>query len=288
METPLEGGTLRSRTLDEIKKVKWDPAWGEERISNMIAARPDWCISRQRIWGVPIVAFYCAQCAEPITDRKYLDPVVAEFAIPTADIWYTRTAAELLPSGATCAKCGCGEFTKEGDILDVWFDSGSSHLAVLTKESGLPWPSDMYMEGGDQYRGWFHSSLLIGVGLRGDAPYRASATHGWTLDEQGRAMHKSKGNAIEPEDFFKQHGAELLRLWAASVDFTEDVVLSNVIIERLVEAYRKLRNTFKYMLGNLHDFDPLRDAVPLDQMLEIDRWALARTEELIRRSRAWY
>ena len=284
----MDRNNLRERALEAIRNVKWTPAWGEERISNMIATRPDWCISRQRLWGVPIVVFYCEGCNEPFTDRQVLNRVLALFREHSADIWYSKTAAELAGPDAKCAKCGGTSFRKEDDTLDVWFDSGSSHLAVLTPANHLTWPADMYLEGGDQYRGWFHSSLLIGVGLKGAAPYRASATHGWTLDAEGRAMHKSKGNAIEPEDFFKQHGAELLRLWAASVDFTEDVVLSNVIIERLVEAYRKLRNTFKYMLGNLHDFDPLRDAVPLDQMLEIDRWALARTEELIRRSRAWY
>jgi len=284
----MDRNNLRERALEAIRNVKWTPAWGEERISNMIATRPDWCISRQRLWGVPIVVFYCEGCNEPFTDRQVLNRVLALFREHSADIWYSKTAAELAGPDAKCAKCGGTSFRKEDDTLDVWFDSGSSHLAVLTPANHLTWPADIYLEGGDQYRGWFHSSLLIGVGLKGAAPYRASATHGWTLDAEGRAMHKSKGNAIEPEDFFKQHGAELLRLWAASVDFTEDVVLSNVIIERLVEAYRKLRNTFKYMLGNLHDFDPLRDAVPLDQMLEIDRWALARTEELIRRSRAWY
>jgi isoleucyl-tRNA synthetase len=254
----------------------------------MIATRPDWCISRQRVWGVPITVFYCESCHQPITERKYLDRVVHLFAEHTADVWYERSAAELLGPDAACPRCGAHEFRKESDILDVWFDSGSSHLAVLTPENGLPWPSDMYMEGGDQYRGWFHSSLLIGVGLRGASPYRASATHGWTLDREGHAMHKSKGNAIEPEDFIKQYGAELLRLWTASVDFTEDVKLYGLIIERLVEAYRKLRNTFKYMLGNLHDFDPVLDSVAPDQMLEIDRWILVRAETLVANCRAWY
>ena len=189
---------------------------------------------------------------------------------------------------AKCGKCGGGAFRKESDILDVWFDSGSSHLATLTPENGLPWPSDIYLEGGDQYRGWFHSSLLVAVGLKGSAPYRACAANGWTLDGEGRAMHKSKGNSIEPEEFIKQHGAELLRLWTASVDFTEDVRLSKLITDRLVEAYRKLRNTFRYCLGNLHEFDPVRDAVAVEEMLEIDRWILARTEDLIRRCRTWY
>ena len=260
----MERNDLRQRALDAIRKVKWMPSWGEQRISNMIATRPDWCISRQRVWGVPIIAFYCGNCLEPITDRKYLDPVVAEFAIHTADIWYSRTAAELLPPGTLCPKCGAAEFTKESDILDVWFDSGSSHLAVLTPANQLPWPADLYLEGGDQYRGWFHSSLLIGVALRGAAPYRGSATHGWTLDAEGRAMHKSLGNSIEPDEIIKKYGAEVLRLWVASVEFTEDVRLSETILTRLTEAYRKLRNTFRYALGNISDFDPAADAVPVD------------------------
>jgi isoleucyl-tRNA synthetase len=198
------------------------------------------------------------------------------------------SAEELAGPDAKCSKCGAGAFRKENDILDVWFDSGCSHLAALTPGNDLPWPSDMYLEGGDQYRGWFHSSLLVGVALKGASPYRACAANGWVVDGEGRAMHKSKGNAIEPEDFIKQHGAELLRLWASSVDFTEDVRLSSVIIDRLVEAYRKLRNTFRYTLGNLYDFDPARDAVASGEMLEIDRWILARAEDLIRRCRASY
>jgi isoleucyl-tRNA synthetase len=284
----MERNDLRQRALDAIRKVKWMPPWGEQRISNMIATRPDWCISRQRVWGVPIIAFYCGKCLEPVTDRKYLDPVVAEFAAHTADIWYSRTAAELLPPGTLCPKCGAAEFTKESDILDVWFDSGSSHLAVLTPANELTWPADMYLEGGDQYRGWFHSSLLIGVALRGAAPYRGSATHGWTLDAEGRAMHKSLGNSIEPGEIIKKYGAEVLRLWVASVEFTEDVRLSDTILTRLTEAYRKLRNTFRYALGNLSDFDPQADAVPTGEMLELDQWILVRAEDLISRCRVWY
>jgi isoleucyl-tRNA synthetase len=284
----MERNDLRQRALDAIRKVKWMPEWGEERMYNMIATRPDWCISRQRIWGVPIIAFYCGNCLEPVTDRKCLDPIVAEFAQHTADIWYARSAAELLPPGTKCAKCGSTELAKESDILDVWFDSGSSHLAVLTSENGLCWPSDLYLEGGDQYRGWFHSSLLIGVALRGAAPYRATVTHGWTLDGEGRAMHKSLGNAVEPEEIIKKYGAELLRLGVASVEFTEDARFSETILARLTEAYRKLRNTFRYALGNLSDFDPAADAVPADDLLEIDQWILVRTEELVSRCRAWY
>ena len=278
---------LRARALEAIKGVKWKPAWGEERISNMIATRPDWCISRQRAWGVPILVFYCGACNAPLHDRKILDRVVALIREHTADVWYSKTAEELMGPGVKCAQCGGDSFRKENDILDVWFDSGASHLAVLTDANQLPWPADMYLEGGDQYRGWFHSSLLVGVGLKNGAPYRASATNGWTLDGEGHALSKSKG-AEEVEAIVKKYGAELLRLWTASVDFTEDVRFSPTIVDRLVEAYRKLRNTLRYALGNLHDFDPARDAVAVEEMLDIDRWVLTRTEDLIRRCRAWY
>ena len=264
------------------------PLWGEERISNMIATRPDWCISRQRSWGVPIVAFHCEKCGQILTDRKPLDRIVESFREHSADVWYEKTSAELLGPDVACAKCGASEFRKENDILDVWFDSGSSHLAVLTKQNDLAWPSDMYLEGGDQYRGWFHSSLLVGVALRGEAPYRNCLTNGWTLDGEGRAMSKSLGNTIEPEKIIKQYGAELLRLWVASVEFNEDVRLSETILTRLTEAYRKLRNTFRYALGNLEGFDPAKDAVPAAELQEIDQWILVRMEELVKKCLVWY
>jgi isoleucyl-tRNA synthetase len=285
----LERNDLRERTLKAIKDVKWLPAWGEERMSNMIAMRPDWCISRQRVWGVPIIAFYCENCQEPMTDRKVLDRVVELFREHTADVWYERSAAELVGPGVACSRCGGSEFRKETDILDVWFDSGSSHLAVLTPANGLPWPSNMYLEGGDQYRGWFHSSLLVGVALKGAAPYRECATNGWTLDEQGRAMSKSLGIGVEPEEVISKYGADVLRLWVSSVDFVEDVRLSDAILKSLAKAYLDLRNkVFRNSLGNLYDFNPETDAVTMEQMPEIDQWILLKTEELVARCRAWY
>jgi isoleucyl-tRNA synthetase len=277
----MDRNDLRARTLKAIQAVRWMPSWGQERMSNMIATRPDWCISRQRIWGVPIIVFYCENCQEPLTDRKVLDRVVTLFAKETADAWYAHSAADLIGPGIQCSRCGHKEFRKETDILDVWFDSGSSHLAVLTLENRLPWPANMYLEGGDQYRGWFHSSLLVGVGLKGEAPYRECATNGWTLDEQGRAMSKSQGIGIHPDQVIPKHGADVLRLWASSVDFSEDVRLSDTILARLSEAYRKFRNTFRWALGNLNDFDPTIDSVPPSEMQEIDLWVLSRTEKLV-------
>ncbi len=284
----MDRNNFRQRALDAVHRTRWMPTWGEERISNMIATRPDWCISRQKDWGVPIIVFYCDQCREPLTDRKILDGIVELFRQHGADIWYQRTAAELLPAGTRCAKCGGGEFSKEYDVLDVWFDSGSSHLAVLNERFGLTWPADVYMEGGDQYRGWFHSSLLVGTGLKGGAPYRMCVLNGWVLDGEGRAMHKSLGNVIEPDEIIRRHGAEILRLWTASVEFNEDVRLSETILTRLVDAYRKLRNTFRYLLGNLSDFDLGTDAVPGSELAGIDQWILLRAEDLAARCRVWY
>jgi isoleucyl-tRNA synthetase len=277
----MERNNLRQNALDAIRKVTWRPAWGEERIYNMIEARPDWCISRQRVWGVPIVVFYCEKCNEPLTDRKILDGVVEQFRTGTADVWYEKSAAELVPAGTACGKCGCGEFRKESDILDVWFDSGSSHLSVLGHSDELPWPSNLYLEGSDQYRGWFHSSLLIGVGLRGAAPYRECAPAGFVLDGEGRAMSKSLGNVIAPEKIIKSVGAEVLRLWVSSVEFWEDVRVSDQILERLTDAYRKLRNTFRYALGNLAAFDPATDAVADADLLDVDRWILFETRKVV-------
>ncbi len=279
---------LRERALQEIKKVKWMPEWGMERISNMIATRPDWCISRQRVWGVPIVVFYCTSCDQMFTDRAALDHVVELFGRETSDVWFTKSPAELLPDGTACRKCGKSEFRTERDILDVWFDSGSSHLAVLGHEAGLSWPADLYIEGGDQYRGWFHSSLLVGVGLRDGSPYRQVATHGWVLDEKGRAMSKSLGNVIEPQTIVKSHGAEILRLWVASMDYRDDLRISGEMLTRLSDSYRKIRNCFRFQLANLYDFDPVTDQVPVARMEEADQWILLRMAQLVETCRKAY
>ena len=288
METPMKNGTLRSRTLEEIKHVKWDPAWGEERISNMIATRPDWCISRQRVWGVPIAVFLCENCNKPLNDLKINNSVVQFFAKNGADAWYTAAADALVPKGAKCPNCSGTEFEKEMDIIDVWFESGSSHAAVLGREPDLPWPADMYLEGADQYRGWFHSSLLCSMGWKETAPYRLVVTPGWTLDEHGHAMSKSRGNDVDPVDIADRLGAEIVRLWVASVDFREDVVGSEGIMKAVAENYRKIRNTFRYVLGNLNGFDPQRDRVPFGQMHSIDQFMLRETAELSLRVQRWY
>ena len=287
MDHKMEGGTLRSRALEAIKEVKWDPAWGEERISNMIATRPDWCISRQRIWGVPIAVFFCS-CGELLRSQEANRAVIELFRREGADGWYEYDAAKILPAGAKCQKCGSTEFRKENDIIDVWFESGSSHEAVLGHVPELPWPADLYLEGGDQYRGWFHSSLLCAVGTRGNAPYRKVSTNGWTLDPQGRAMSKSLGNVVDPVDIANRLGAEIIRLWVASVDFREDVHASEELMQRVAENYRKIRNTFRYILGNLHGFDPARDAVPFENMEPLDRFAVLLAADMSREVLQWY
>ncbi len=287
----LDKDGYRGKVLEAIKTVRWIPAWGEERISNMVKDRPDWCISRQRNWGVPIPAFYCESCGEILLERDVVYHVAAIFEREGADAWYAHEAAELLPPGTACARCGGRAFRKEKDILDVWFDSGSSHLATLGVRPDLPWPADLYIEGGDQYRGWFQSSLLIGVALRGRSPYRTSITHGWTLDEAGRAMSKSQGIGIDPNDLVERRGAEIARLLACSVNYVEDIRIFDELLDRLEEAYRKIRNTCRFMLGNLSNqqddlhprFDPRTDPVPREQMLEIDRWAMARAAQVARR-----
>lgn len=286
METPVlspkgAGTTFRERALDEIKRVVWDPSWGEERISNMIATRPDWCISRQRIWGVPIAVFLCEKCHEPLNDAKINASIVKLFQSEGADAWYSHSAEQLLPAGTSCKSCGAVmQFRKEMDILDVWFESGASWHAVLDVEPELHWPADLYTEGGDQHRGWFHSSLLSSVGIRDSAPYKYVATSGWTLDEQGRAFSKSLGNGVDPVDVANRLGGEIIRLWVASVDFREDVAASEGLMQRVSENYRKLRNTLRFLLSNLFDFDPAKNAVEWAALQPLDQYILARTAEL--------
>ena len=276
--------SLRAEALEEIHHVKWLPAWGEDRMYEMIEKRPDWCVSRQRFWGVPIIVLYCDACGKRLEDFAALKNVVKWFEKEGADAWYKYSAEELLPPGTKC-HCGAARWRKENDILDVWFDSGSSHLAVL---KGPEWPADVYLEGPDQYRGWFHSSLLVGIGIRHHAPYRSVVTHGWTLDEQGRPMSKSLGNSMEPEEINEKWGADLLRLWVSSVEYQADVKMSERVMTQLSEAYRKIRNTFRFGLSNLFDFDPLRDLLPNERLSEMDRWMLERTAELVKKCREWY
>jgi isoleucyl-tRNA synthetase len=270
---------LRQRALDEIAKVNWHPSWGEGRMANMFKTRPDWCVSRQRFWGVPIPVFYCQACDEAIADPKIIDHVADIFAKETADAWYARPESELLPDGFVCPKCNSADFRKETDILDVWFDSGSSCVAVLeTRGDTLRFPADVYLEGGDQYRGWFNSSLSCGIAAHGHAPYKQIVTHGWVVDGEGRKQSKSLGNVTAPHEIIDRSGADVLRLWAAAVDYTEDVRCSDEILLRVVDAYRKIRNTLRYALGNLEGFDPTVDAVADSELLDIDRWALANLE----------
>ncbi len=273
--------SLRENALEQIGGVKWHPAWGQDRMRNMFKGRPDWCVSRQRFWGVPIPVFYCQACDETIADPKVVDHVADIFARETADAWYARPESELLPEGFKCPKCEGSDFRKETDILDVWFDSGSSCIAVLeTRGDTLRFPADVYLEGGDQYRGWFNSSLMCGMAAHDIAPYRQIITHGWVVDGEGKKQSKSLGNVTAPQEIIDKSGAEVLRLWAAAVDYTEDVRCSDEILSRVVDAYRKFRNTLRYALGNLHGFDPVRDEVADGEMLEIDRWALASLDVL--------
>jgi isoleucyl-tRNA synthetase len=279
----MEANGLRKKALEEIRKVEWVPGWGEERIYQMIESRPDWCISRQRYWGIPISVFYCRSCREMLATPEVFEKVASLVEKEGADVWFDRPAEELLPEGAVCPGCGSVEFEKEEDILDVWFDSGVSHSAVLEKREDLTWPCDMYLEGSDQHRGWFHSALLTAVETRGAAPYKTVLTHGFVVDAEGKKMSKSTGNVIAPQEIIEKHGAEILRMWVAAEDYRQDIRISMEIIQRLVEAYRRVRNTARFILGNLNDFTPDDDLVPPGDLEELDRWILLRLGEMTSR-----
>ena len=279
----MESNELRTRALASIDATRWIPSWGRERIYNMIANRPDWCISRQRTWGVPIPALDCTSCGTPVLTKELTDRAANVFEQHGADAWYERPLEEFVPDGLTCVSCGGRQFEREYNILDVWFDSGSSHEAVLPRWEDLRWPADIYLEGSDQHRGWFHSSLLVGLGTRGRAPFDQVLTHGFVVDEQGRKMSKSLGNTIAPQDVMRQSGADVLRLWVSMVDYREDIRLGKEILARVVEAYRKFRNVLRVLLANLYDFDPAVDAIPREHMLEIDRWVMARYAQVATR-----
>lgn len=268
-----------------IDDVEWIPSWGKDRIYNMVKYRPDWCISRQRSWGVPITVFTCERCGNILATREMFEHVVAIFEKEGADAWFERTVDELLPAGTKCTKCGSKSFQKEMDILDVWFDSGVSHAAVLENRSDLQSPADLYLEGSDQHRGWFHSSLLTSVGTRGRAPYKAVLTHGFVVDGRGYKMSKSLGNVIYPQEVIEKYGAEILRLWVAAEDYRDDIRISKDILTRLTEAYRRIRNTCRFLLGNLYDFDPTSDTVMYEKIEEIDRYALHELQNVVRRCR---
>ncbi|HIT09495.1 MAG TPA: isoleucine--tRNA ligase [Candidatus Merdivicinus faecavium] len=278
---------IKDDAVKAIEGVEWIPAWGEERIKGMVRDRRDWCISRQRKWGVPIPILYCKKCGKPIVNDTTIEAISELFRREGSDAWYLKEPSEFLPAGFAC-ECGGTEFEKEQDILDVWFDSGTSHAAVLKQRPDLKWPADLYLEGADQYRGWFQSSLLTAVATTGEAPYKAVCTHGWVVDGEGKAMHKSAGNSIAPDEIIKQYGADILRLWVASSDYHADIRISNDILKQLSEAYRKIRNTARYILGNLDGFDPDAGRVSPEELTELDRWAYAKLDELIDRVRAGY
>lgn len=279
---------FKKEAVDAINTVEWIPGWGKDRITSMVLDRKDWCISRQRRWGVPIPIFYCKDCGEPFISKPAMLAVAELFRKEGSDLWYERSADDILPEGSRCEKCGCTHFNKEHDIMDVWFDSGVSHVAVCEQREELHWPADLYLEGADQYRGWFQSSLLTSVACRGKAPYKAVVTHGWVVDGEGRKMSKSLGNGILPQEIVEQNGADILRLWVASSDYHADIRISKEILKQLSDAYRKIRNTARFLLGNLHGFDPDTDAVPLEQLLPIDRWALHKLDEINQKVRRGY
>ncbi len=276
------------KAVEAINTVEWIPGWGKDRITGMVKDRSDWCISRQRTWGVPIPIFYCEDCGAEIINDETIKNISDIFRAEGADAWYAREASELLPDGYKCPKCGSTHFKKETDIMDVWFDSGSTHAAVLDQRDYLKFPADIYLEGADQYRGWFQSSLLTSVATKGIAPYKTIVTHGWVVDGEGKKMSKSLGNTISPEEIVNQYGADILRLWVASSDYHADIRISKDILKQLSEAYRKIRNTARFILGCINDFDPDKDSVSLDELEPIDKWALSRLDELNKKVRESY
>ncbi len=274
---------FKNEAVKAIESVKWIPEWGEDRIKGMVRDRSDWCISRQRTWGVPIPIVYCKDCGKPIVNDDTIKAIADLFRAEGSDAWWTKEASEFIPDSVKC-ECGCGEFTKEYDIMDVWFDSGVSHTAVMEQFNGLTWPADLYLEGADQYRGWFQSSLLTSVVYKGQAPYKAVCTHGWVVDGEGKVMHKSLGNGIDPAEIIDQYGADILRLWVASSDYHSDIRISKPILSQLSDAYKKIRNTARYILGNLGNgsgFDPDKDMVSAEKLTELDRWAMMKLDALI-------
>ena len=280
---------FKDDAVKACENVEWIPAWGGERITQMIRDRADWCISRQRHWGLPIPVFYCEDCGKPVCNEETIESVSALFAEKGSNCWYELDAADLLPKDFTCPHCGKKHFSKETDTLDGWFDSGSSHFSVLEGKENETWPADLYLEGADQYRGWFQSSLLTAVAAKGEgAPFRTVLTHGWTVDGEGKAMHKSLGNTVSPDEIVKKYGAELVRLWVASSDYRVDVRVSDAIFKQLSETYRKIRNTARILLANLGDFDPETGLLPAEELCEIDKWALTRVNELAQVARESY
>jgi len=279
---------FRDAALEAVSEVNWIPAWGEARMRSMISERQDWCISRQRAWGVPLPIFYCQECGETLLTPESIKAVQELFKKEGSDGWFKYEADEILPPGIKCSSCSGARFRKEQDIMDVWFDSGVSHAAVLDSRSDLHWPAELYLEGSDQFRGWFQSSLLTAVATREKAPFRGVLTHGWVVDGEGRKMSKSMGNVISPEEIIQQYGADILRLWVSSADFTSEIHLSPAILKQLSETYRKIRNTCRFLLGNCSDFNPARDEVEYAQLEEIDRWALHRLYRLVQKTKRSY
>ncbi|MBF0417055.1 MAG: class I tRNA ligase family protein, partial [Magnetococcales bacterium] len=288
----MEKNDLRQKALAEIDNTRWIPTWGRDRIHNMVAVRPDWCVSRQRAWGVPIAVITCQGCGRVVSDGQVVESIARLVEQFSADVWFERPAEAFLPEGFCCPGCGGKSFAKEKDILDVWFDSGVTQAAVLlgpdAAAKGLRWPADLYLEGSDQHRGWFHSSLLASVGVRDQAPYKSVLTHGFVVDGKGRKMSKSLGNVIAPAKVIGQYGADILRMWVTAEDYSGDIRISDEILKGLSDAYRRIRNTLRFLLGNLADFDASRDAVPVGEMPELDRWALHQLHALITDVRAAY